>query len=175
MVVVSVDPAGTEAKDLLWRLMQLYLHDYSEFDGSLPAENGEYAYGFFEAYWRPPRVRFPFLIRVDGQIGGFALARVLDNGRFSMAEFFVLRAWRRQGVGRAAARLIFNRFGGPWDVTEHPTNLPAQAFWRKVIGELTGGDFRDRSGVLLAWQQFELPATPPSGPQPGNAEGAGRP
>jgi predicted acetyltransferase len=33
-----------------------------------------------------------------------------------MSEFFVLRKYRRQGIGRTAAVELFERFPGPWRV-----------------------------------------------------------
>ena len=157
MVELRVRPALLEEKELLGRLMQLYLHDYSEFEGSKPDARGEFEYRYFDDYWSMPTIRFPFLIRIDGSPVGFALVRIMDNQRFSMAEFFVVRAYRRNRIGASAAKYIFEGFGGPWDVTEHPRNTPAQEFWRWLINDITGGDWRDRSNAIIAWQQFELP------------------
>ena len=157
MVDLSVRLASVEDKELLARLMQLYLHDYSEFDGSLPDERGEFTYRYFDDYWGGPPVRFPFAIRIDGAPAGFALVRIMDNQRFSMAEFFIARAYRRQKVGASAAKHLFEGFGGAWDVTEHPRNLPAQAFWRWLLNDIARETYRDRSNSIIAWQQFELP------------------
>ena len=44
-----------------------------------------------------------------------------------------------QGVGRAVACQIFDRFPGQWRVAQDEGNLPAQAFWRRVISQYTGG------------------------------------
>ena len=62
---------------------------------------------------------------------------------FRMAEFFVLRRYRRLGVGRDACQLIFNRFSGRWEVGEFLRNEPAVAFWRRVISQYTRGQFRE--------------------------------
>jgi predicted acetyltransferase len=58
-----------------------------------------------------------------------------------VAEFFVMRKYRRQGVGEQVATLIFDMFPGKWEIQETTKNLSAQAFWRKVIGRYTGGRF----------------------------------
>jgi predicted acetyltransferase len=60
-----------------------------------------------------------------------------------MSEFFILRGERRRGLGRRAARAVFDRFRGVWEVSQLPGNRPATAFWRSVIQEYTGGGFRD--------------------------------
>jgi len=89
--------------------------------------------------------------RVEGRLAGFVL--VMHYNYFTgehaadcpwvIAEFFVMRKYRRQGVGRAAAFQVFDRFPGRWEVAEITSNVGAQAFWRKVIGEYTGGDFAE--------------------------------
>jgi len=58
-------------------------------------------------------------------------------------EFFVLRKYRRRGVGAHVARTVFDRFPGHWEVSELRENTAAQAFWRRVIGRYTGGNFRE--------------------------------
>jgi predicted acetyltransferase len=60
-------------------------------------------------------------------------------------EFFVLRAFRRKGIGDRAASEIFNHFPGRWQLQVLEKNLPAQAFWRRVVLEYTGDQFEERS------------------------------
>jgi predicted acetyltransferase len=61
-----------------------------------------------------------------------------------LSEFFVLRRFRRLGVGRDAAQLIFNRFAGQWEVTEYLRNAGAVSFWRRVIAAYTRGTYTER-------------------------------
>ena len=133
---------ATDERDVLANLMQLYLHDMSEFDGVDVARDGRYAYRYFERYWREPG-RHPFIVRADGQIAGFALVRQHAPDVYQVAEFFILRKYRRRGVGARAARHLFDRFTGTWQVAEEDANRGAQAFWRRVIGEYTNGAFRE--------------------------------
>jgi predicted acetyltransferase len=52
---------------------------------------------------------------------------------------------------------VFARLPGSWLVHQVPANLPAQAFWRRVVSELTSGNRReevDESGVT---QRFTFP------------------
>ena len=142
-----ISEASIEQKPVLQRLMQLYLHDTSEFTGDDANENGMFSYRYFDEYWREPD-RFPFLIHSGGSLAGFVLVNshtvLLDQraGR-SIAEFFVMRKYRRQGVGRHAAFYTFERFPGQWEVREHDKNLAGQSFWRSVIGEYTGGEYSE--------------------------------
>ena len=136
-------------KHILLNLLQLCQHDYSEFDGGDVNGHGLYGYKWLDHYWTESD-RYPFLITVDRNIAGFALVRDRselggDVVPHSIAEFFVLRKYRRQGVGRDAARRIFATLpAGPWIVTQSLTNTAAQEFWRAVIGKYTGGRFTER-------------------------------
>ena len=100
------------------------------------------------AAWRG----FPFLIRVDGRPAGFALVRRLSEtpAIYDMGEFFVGRQQRRHGIGRRVATALFDRFAGHWEVREMPSNLTAQAFWRRIIADYTKGAFTDGREVFAA-------------------------
>lgn len=68
---------------------------------------------------------------VDGRPAGFALVRLTDPTE--LAEFFVLRKYRRGGIGTAAAREVIARHPGRWAVGQIAANAPATAFWRRAI------------------------------------------
>lgn len=76
------------------------------------------------------------------RFGGQPLARTPVD--YSMAEFFIDRRWRRYGIGQAAARLIFDRFAGRWEILEYQRNPDAVAFWRRILGAYTGGRYQER-------------------------------
>jgi predicted acetyltransferase len=63
---------------------------------------------------------------------------------FSMAEFFIARAWRRRGIGSQAVRLLFDRFDGQWLISEHVRNTTAVKFWRRVVAAYTRGQYQER-------------------------------
>lgn len=93
----------------------------------------------------------PLVLLHGGKPAGFALvARPLQAPTpgappsYEMAEFFVRPQFRRLGVGRSAALLIFARFAGDWRVNEARRNVPAVAFWRRVIAAYTGGAYTER-------------------------------
>jgi predicted acetyltransferase len=156
-VDVELQPIAPGEKDVLRRLMQLYLHDFSEFLGDDVDARGEYHYAYFDNYFRPEErdSRHAFFIRADGQLAGFVLVRQRD-GENSVAEFFVMRKYRRSAVGTVAARQVFARFPGDWKVAELAANLPAQAFWRKVIAGDTGGAYAEETDAQGVVQRFTL-------------------
>jgi predicted acetyltransferase len=130
MSTVQVDVATVHDRAALRQLLELYAHDFSERNGADVGDDGLFAYPYLDAYWQEPD-RHPFLFRVDGRLAGFALVR--SGAPHDMAEFFVLRKYRRSGVGRDAARTVFARFPGEWQVREQFENTGAIAFWRGAI------------------------------------------
>jgi predicted acetyltransferase len=99
------------------------------------------------------------LLQVDDQLAGFALISERSkitgkSGVVDMTEFFVLRRFRRQGVGRAAAFVAFDRFGGPWEVRQREENPDATAFWRRTIDEYTGGNYEETRWVRPRWSEI---------------------
>jgi predicted acetyltransferase len=135
-IKIEILPAQVEDKSALQHLLQLCLHDYSEFNGKDVNEHGLFDYPYLDYYWTEAG-RYPFLVKVEGKLAGFVLVRdlAIDGGEplWQMAEFFILRKYRRQGIGREVAHQMFDRFEGRWEVTQEERNLPAQAFWRRVI------------------------------------------
>jgi predicted acetyltransferase len=117
-------------KAVLRRLVQLYHYDFSEWNGDDVDEHGEYGHRYLDHYWTDPDSH-PFLIRQAGRWAGFALVRTA--GVTDMSEFFVMRKYRRGGVGREAARLVFALFPGAWQVRQLRGNDVATAFWRAVV------------------------------------------
>ena len=63
---------------------------------------------------------------------------------YRMAEFFIVRASRRLGIGRTAVQLILNRFAGTWEITEYLRNPGAVNFWRRVVSGYTQGRYQER-------------------------------
>lgn len=148
---VEVTPAVPGESEVIANLMSLYLHEFSDVDANATGdvgEDGRFKDRYLERYWSEPG-RYPFLIWVDDRLAGFALVargEIVEPGSsgHTIAEFFILRAYRRKRVGEQTARALFDKFPGHWSVPEHPTNEPAQAFWRAVIGRYTNRKYEER-------------------------------
>jgi predicted acetyltransferase len=146
---IEVNPATVAERPILRHLMELYLYDFSEFDGADLSPLGLYEYPYLDHYWVEPG-RSPFLVRVDGRLAGFVLVTrdkyfTGDTDAWVIAEFFVLRRYRHKGIGEQVARRIFDQFPGTWQVGQINQNVPATAFWRKVIDRYTHGNFQERT------------------------------
>jgi predicted acetyltransferase len=127
--------------------MQLYQYDFSEICGDDCNEQGLFVDEHLPLYWIEPQ-RHPFLIRMNGKLAGFALVRRMveiekDSAPYSIAEFFIMRKYRRLGVGERAACYLFDRFPGKWHVAEIPENIGGIHFWRRVIADYTNGQFEE--------------------------------
>ena len=145
---ITLTPATLDEKPVLQRLMQLYLHDFTEFTGDDVDKFGKFPYRLGE-FWKNPHRR-PFLIRVEDQIAGFVLAGLQATSLVVppqkvnfIAEFFVMKKYRKHGIGEYAARWVFDQFPGEWEVDQIAKNLAAQAFWRKIIDRYTNGQFQE--------------------------------
>ncbi len=133
VTTLDVDPARAEDADTLRRLIELYTYDFSEFNQADLGSDGRYGdYPYFDAIWTDAD-RHALLFRVDGRLAGFAIVRTGDP--HDMAEFFVMRKYRRAGIGIHAARAVFAKFPGAWQTRQQFANTAATAFWRRAIPE----------------------------------------
>lgn len=137
---VTVEDAERHHAAVIQNLIQLYTHDFSEFWGGT-ARGDLNAQGLFEAYpldeyWARANWAAK-LIRCDRLLAGFCLVNDrthsgLEAGR-NMAEFFMVRKHRGQGVSAIAAKIIFSQQPGLWEVAVARKNTHAQEFWRNTI------------------------------------------
>lgn len=146
-------------KDVIKNLMQFYIYDFSEYNKSNVEEDGLFAaYPDLELYWKEENHRFPYVIKKDEKYVGFVLVRFIESAEriyFSIAEFFIMKKYRQEGIGKAAAGQIFNMHKGLWEVYQMESNKPAQMFWKKVIDEYTKGQFEERFENGRRIQNFE--------------------
>jgi predicted acetyltransferase len=144
---ITIDPAEAAERPIIRHLMELYLYDFSEYDHADVGPSGLYEYPYLDHYWVEPE-RSPFLIRLDGKLAGFILVaryNYLTGAKdcWVMAEFFILRKYRHQGIGERAACSIFDHFPGAWQVGQIIENEPAITFWRKIIARYTQDNFKE--------------------------------
>lgn len=158
---VTLEPATEDAAPVLENLLSLYVHDMSEFLPIAVREDGRFAYDWLPLYWSEPDRRFAFLIRTGGRLAGFVLVTrgspaVDDPECLDVAEFFVLRGYRRTRVGERAATALFERLPGDWVVRVSAANGPGLGFWRRIIGTYTRGRFAEREtpGDPHGWHVF---------------------
>ena len=136
-MTIEVLPAASEQQPILARLLQLYIHDFTEFHDLDLQADGTFAYSDLPLYWLDPG-HHPFLILLDEKLAGFVLVKrgseiSSSADVWDMAEFFILRRYRRRGCGAEAARQIWAQLPGPWEVRVMDSNPAALHFWQHAI------------------------------------------
>ena len=122
-------------RSIVSNLWQLYMHDLSEFRGSILQPNGRYrddrllTYLEYEDHWA-------YLIRSDDEVAGFALVRKSNLETSLMGEFFIMRKFRRLGIGGKVVASLLSEFPGNWEIPFQNENPKAALFWRRTIREL---------------------------------------
>ena len=160
---------------LVRRLIQLYMYDLGGERWDVEPDGTFAPPAWHRAFWRR-RGSQHYVVRVRGRPAGFALVRepahFAGPGVREIAEFFVLRQYRRRGVGTHVARDLLARSAGRWEIAVLTWN-PARRFWRRVIRELAAGRpvaRRRRHGDLpfVVWHFETMPRsarTQPSRPR----------
>lgn len=124
----------------------MYRYDSSEFDGHILGHHGLYLYKYLDHQWTED-YRRPFIIEVDGEIAGFALIILDVPKEFTtlsttdktnvISDFFIMRKFRRKGIGKQVAFSLFKQFKGVWEVKQTSSNKLAYDFWIRVIRDYT--------------------------------------
>jgi predicted acetyltransferase len=132
------------------------MQDLAEFRDSEVQADGRYrddrlrTYLEYEDHW-------PFLIKSQGEIAGFALVRKSKPMTHVIGEFFIRSKFRRSGVGGVSVFAILRKFEGNWEVPFQNENPSAARFWRKTISdfgyEVT--ESRSRNDVWLSFTTFQ--------------------
>jgi predicted acetyltransferase len=147
MARVTLRPLRRADAVAVRRLVQLYIYDLVGEHWDVDAAGAFGSRAWHRRFWTQ-RGRQHFVIRVEGKLAGFALvgarAHFAGAGAREISEFFVLRRYRRRGVGTRVARMLFSRFPGAWEVAELSWNVGARRFWRGVIRQCAVGPVRER-------------------------------
>jgi predicted acetyltransferase len=143
---IEVIAAVPDQQPILANLLELYAHDFSEFSDLELGVDGRFGYKHLPLYWEEPD-RHPFLVKIDDRLAGFVLVKRGSevSGKedvWDMAEFFVMRRYRKRGIGTEVAHEVWRRFPGVWEVRVMQSNHPAAEFWRRSITKFIGKAIR---------------------------------
>jgi predicted acetyltransferase len=150
-VQLEVSTVAYGEKSILGNLMQYYLYELNPEPGKEFDDKGQLNYSYLDHYWVEPD-RYPYLVRADGRLAGFALLKKgtyfpqqvpIELQGMQVAEFFIVKGFRRQGAGSKVAVNLFARFPGRWEIAQEAGNLAGQAFWRAVLEGYCGGKFKE--------------------------------
>jgi predicted acetyltransferase len=146
---IEVLSAGLTDKDVVRQLLEFNAYEFSRLDELDLDDHGRFGYRYLDHYWKEAD-RHPYLIRARGRIAGMALVR--EGPPCTMAEFLIMPKYRRAGIGTAAARELFSRHPGRWEVHQILGNDEAVGFWRRAIPCQFNED-QDEHGTV---QRFEI-------------------
>jgi predicted acetyltransferase len=139
---IDLTPAGPQQAPIVANLLELYAYDFSEFHDIELSADGTFGYRDLPVYWSSHN-RHPFLVKVCGKLAGLVLVKwgseISGNeSTWDIAEFFVLRRYRRRGIGTEVAHKVWRTFPGAWEVRVMQSNHSALRFWERAITAFTG-------------------------------------
>lgn len=115
----------------LGRLLQLYLHEWSDRVAVPIGNDGLFSYPGLEL----EGLTHEAVLFIKGaRPVGFALAARDDTLTWHVEEFFIVLGERRRGCGALAVEALTSRHPGRWTLTVRPENPDGLAFWLRVLG-----------------------------------------
>lgn len=136
---IELVPTTAEQLPLIANLYQYYAYESSDWEEEEVEADGRFYIHepHLRRYWSEPQWSAN-LILADGCIAGFLLierSELPELDALEFADLFILKKYRRQGIGRALAQQVLGD-GRTWLVRFYPQDLVAAAFWRQVLAEL---------------------------------------
>lgn len=166
MTQLRFEPVDASAAPVLSNLFEHYLYDMAEWFGFDSHEDGLYHYPAHICWEDGRQMYFAY---ADGLPIGFARVGSAadwtgDAAARDLQEFFVMRRYRRQGVGRVFAEHVWKAHPGAWLVRVFRGNRPALPFWRAAIAAYTDGAYREEERAVeeRVWSFFTFVSTAPS-------------
>lgn len=137
---ITLNEIKIDKKDILDKLIQLYLHNISlYFPIDFNTKTEKYNYEDIEKYFNDDNNK-AFLILNENKVVGFILINLLGEKNI-VQEMFVLNNYKRKGIGKKSISMIFDKFHGNWEIKSLPCSKSAEKFWISAIKEYTKGDF----------------------------------
>jgi predicted acetyltransferase len=140
---VELELVTSDTRSVVENLLQLYIHDLSQFRFSRPDESGRFNHDDRYAIFFTDPDRCAYLFRDESGPVGFGLVRGLSEHRRLMAGFFVVRGARRQNVGHDTALEMLRRHPGAWEIPFQEENAGAARFWRELAGAAVGDEWTE--------------------------------
>lgn len=139
-LTVELIPTGPEHIELIRNLYQFYAYESSDWEQEDVEVDGRFYIHdeHLARYWQDPQWSAN-LILVDGYIAGFLLVERSELAGLDaqeLADLFILKRYRRKGIGQALATQVLMSGEGDWLVRFYDQDETSQAFWRSVLDNL---------------------------------------
>jgi len=133
---VMLEPVTLAEKADLKAMLDPYLVEHAALVDPQGLHGDPKSYEHFDPYWVDPE-RHPYWIVADETRVGFCLVNAhAPSGQpidHAVAEFCILPAHRRSGLGRDAVRAVLARHPGQWELQVFRANPSALAFWPRAL------------------------------------------
>lgn len=131
---------GPEHADLIRNLYQFYAYESSDWEQEDVEVDGRFYihHEHMDRYWQSPGWSAS-LVLVDGYIAGFVLverSELPDIDALELADLFILKKYRRQGLGRAVAQQILGNHTHNWLLRCYRQDQLAMTFCSAVLADL---------------------------------------
>ena len=137
---VELIQTGPEQAELICNLYQFYAYESSDWEQEDVEQDGRFY--IHEEHlardWQEPQWSAHLLL-VDGYIAGFLLierSELPGINALELADLFILKRYRRKGIGRALATQVLTSGETDWLVRFYDQDEASQAFWRSVLDNL---------------------------------------
>jgi predicted acetyltransferase len=153
MYELQITRASATDRLPLYRMLELYQYELSDIWDQDLDSHGEYGYALDR--YRSGKDCLAYIARASGQYAGFALVNqsvVLGPGGRWVDQFFVLKKYRRHGVGRALATRVIKDLPGQWEIGQMTRNEAAKVFWRSVVAGLKVDSLSEHEVTEGGWQ-----------------------
>lgn len=152
--------ASDENAGVLAQLQQLYLHDVSEFAGFEPDEDAKFCPSFFAL----EENQQTHLVLLRGTPAGFVCLKSKpasdEEMEYTLLHLFIVRCYRRLGIGEEVSRMLFDQFRGTWEVRVLELNEVGSVFMRQVLRRYTFKRYRELSSYDGRHRVFEFQSKP---------------
>ena len=137
---VELIQTGPEEAELIRNLYQYYAYESSDWEQEDVEVDGRFYIHdeHLARYWQDPQWSANLLL-VDGYIAGFLLiegSELPGINALELADLFILKRYRRKGIGRAIASQVLCSGEANWLVRYYDQDEVSQAFWRTVLDNL---------------------------------------
>ena len=139
-VTLELVPTEREQMPLIRNLYQFYLYESSDWEQEDVEVDGRFYIHdeHLVRYWQESGWSAQ-LVLVDGFIAGFLLierSELPGVDALELADLFILKKYRRRGIGRAVVTQVLMSGEENWLVRFYRQDETAVAFWRSVVGDL---------------------------------------
>lgn len=144
---IEIAEATEKQRSIIQNLARFYIYDLSEYQKRKCPDNGLFEDEDYTHFWKEPG-HYPYLVKCQDEIAGFVLVEKGGSSAeidYHIAEFFIVRKFRRQGISMFVAKEMFQKYSGNWEVMAMSRNKPAVKFWEKTIAEYTKGKYTKSS------------------------------